>query len=98
MFMLEIYKLIDEFEIYISEKYPDESWKFIFYNQDRKSLIFYVTTEKYSSLMYVFGHRFLLLLLEFFEMKEMYEECEEIKKQILSHNELLNDNISTFLS
>lgn len=97
MFIKEIYDKVDRFEEFICNKYPEEAWRLIFYNEDRKSITLYITTQNYTTLMYVFSHRFLLLLLEFFELNEDYEECEEIKHQILEHNKLMKDNLATFI-
>ena len=97
MFIKEIYDKVDRFEEFICNKYPDEAWRLIFYNEHRNSITLYITTQNYTTLMYVFSHRFLLLLLEFFELNEDYEECFEIKRQILEHNELMHDNLATFM-
>ena len=86
-----VYNLIDEIEKFISDNYPNV----IFHNSDRKSLILYLVTKNYITLMYVFGYKFLMILLELFELKENYEECKNIVDGIQKHNTLLNDNLST---
>jgi len=60
-----------------------------------KNLSFYLKIKRYDSIMYNFGHKFLLGILELFEEAENYEECEEIIKHIKEHNKLLEENIPT---
>lgn len=78
----------------IREKNPD-AVKFVPKTNDVRSILLYLKTRKYDSIMYLYGHQFLLEILEMFEMHENFEECAEIVKQITAHNELVKDNIST---
>jgi hypothetical protein len=78
----------------IREKNPD-SVKFVPTPGDVKSILLYMKTRNYNTIMYIYGHRFLLEILNMFEDHENFEECEEIVKQIKTHNEFLKDNLPT---
>jgi hypothetical protein len=78
----------------IREKNPD-AVKFVPKTNDVKSILLYLKTRKYDTIMYLYGHKFLLEILEMYETHENFEECAEIVKQIKAHNELTKDNIST---
>src|ERR1035437_2784459 len=60
-----------------------------------KGLTFYLKIKRYDAIMYHFGYRFLLGILELFEEAKNYEECGEIKKQIDHHNILIRGDIPT---
>lgn len=60
-----------------------------------KNLSFYLKIKRYDTIMYHFGYKFLLGILELFEEAQNYEECNEIIKKINEHNELLEDKIPT---
>jgi hypothetical protein len=78
----------------IREKNP-EAVKFTPKTSDVKSILLYLKTKKYDTIMYLYGYKFLLEILEMYEMHENFEQCAEIIKQIKAHNELMQDNIST---
>ena len=78
----------------IRESNPD-AVKFVVKQQDVKRILFYLKIRKYDTLMYLYGHPFLLGILKMFEKYENYEQCEEIVKQIKAHNNLFENNITT---
>lgn len=71
--------------------------KFVPTPNDIKSILLYLKTRSYSTLMYVYGHKFLLEILNVFEEHENYEECANITAQINNHNRILQDSIPTRL-
>jgi len=60
-----------------------------------KSMLFYLQTRKYDTIMYIYGYKFLLAIMHMFEEAENYEECQEILNQIEYHNKVLKDDIPT---
>jgi len=78
----------------IREKHPD-AVRFNPTPKDIKSILLYMQTRKYDKIMYMYGYKFLLKILELFEDVENYEECFQIVEQIRKHNNLINDNIPT---
>lgn len=78
----------------IRERNP-EAVKFVPRTSDVKCILLHLKTKKYDTIMYLYGHKFLLEILAMYEEHENYEDCSEIVKQIKAHNELVNDNIST---
>ena len=61
-----------------------------------ESLTLYLTTHKYDTIMYLYGHGFLIELLKMYEECEKYEECQLIVCDIMTHNKIHNDNLKTF--
>ena len=53
------------------------------------SIHFHMVAKKYDTIMYLFGYKFLLGILEMFEECENYEVCSEIKRQIEAHNNMM---------
>jgi len=78
----------------IRERNPS-AVKFTVTPGDVKTILLYLKTRKYDTIMYLYGHPFLLEILKMFEENENYEECSEIVKQIKEHNKLFENNIST---
>ena len=78
----------------IRENNP-EAVRFVPRTNDVKSILLFLQTKKYDTIMYLYGYRFLLEILKMYEKYENYEQCDEIVKQIRIHNEMLNDNIPT---
>lgn len=76
----------------IRERNPS-AVRFIPKTADVKSILLFLKTKKYDTIMYLYGHKFLLEIMNMYEECENYEECAEIKRQIERHNELLNDNL-----
>ena len=62
---------------------------------DIKTILLYLKSKKYDTIMYLYGHPFLLEILKQFEAVENYEVCEEIVKQITAHNNLFENNLKT---
>lgn len=78
----------------IRERNPD-AVKFVPKTRDIKTILLNMQTRKYDTIMYLYGHKFLLEILKMFEENENYEECDHIVKQIKSHNEIIKDKIPT---
>lgn len=72
-----------------------EAVKFVPKTTDIKSILLHMKTRKYDTLMYLYGYKFLLEVLNLFEKNENYEECSHIVKQIERHNTLVNEKIPT---
>lgn len=51
--------------------------------------------QNYAQCLYMYGYYSLLYLLEEYEHKEMYEECEVIVSVIDAHNKEMNDDLPT---
>lgn len=62
---------------------------------DLVNIRLYIQLQKYDMLMYMYGHLFLLEVLNTFEAYEKYECCHEIVQQIRVHNARTNDRIPT---
>lgn len=97
--MLEHFKLTDvqatRLLIYeIRDRNPD-AVKFVIDESTCKTVHFYLMTKKFDTIMYLFGHSFLLEIMKTLEQFEIYEGCAEIVKQIQEHNKLVNDNLKT---
>jgi len=60
---------------------------------------FAVTLEmnQFSTIMYLYGYKILIGLIECYKQDENYEKCAEIVKQIQAHNALVNDSVPTQL-
>ena len=69
--------------------------RFVVTPRDVSTVLLYMKTQKYDTLMYLYGHPFLLEIMRIFESAENYEECAEIVKQIEAHNSLYENNITT---
>jgi hypothetical protein len=78
----------------IREINPD-AVRFTVKSDDVRSILLYMRTRKYDTIMYAYGYKFLLEIMKMFEKHENYEECKEIKRQIEEHNKLLFDSIPT---
>jgi len=60
-----------------------------------KSILFALKIKSYDTILYSYGHKFLIELLKYFEELEKYEDCHFIKETILEHNKYANDNLTT---
>jgi hypothetical protein len=60
-----------------------------------KTVLLHIVLKNFDTLMYIYGHQFLIELLKVYEEFEVYENCDEIKKQIELHNKLTNDKLKT---
>lgn len=78
----------------IREQNP-ASVRFVVTPGDVKTILLYLKTKKYDTIMYLYGHPFLLEILKTFEKYENYEECNEIVKQINAHNDLFENKLKT---
>ena len=70
----------------------------VWFNVDRKNaklLVLYVETGKWETIMYLFGHCFLMALLAHYEQDEDYEKCAGIIDAVHAHNRLANDSLPT---
>jgi len=81
----------------IRERNPD-AVKFVVTPTEVKTILFFLKIKKYDTLMYLYGHQFLIEIMKTFEAVENYEECVEIVKQIQAHNNYFKENIPTFLN
>ena len=59
---------------------------------DVKSIHLSLCMEKYSTLLYTQGERFLKGLLAYYQQEEKYEKCTKIIAAIEQHNSFDNDN------
>lgn len=78
----------------IRDKHP-EAVKFIVTPENVKTVLLYLVTKKYDTIMYLFGHEFLLKIMNMYEGYENYEVCDDIVKQIQLHNTMFDENIPT---
>lgn len=76
----------------IRDRYPDVV-NFIVTPQDVKSILLYLITKKYDTIMYLYGYKFLIGILKMYEEYENFEECAEIIKQIKEHNIYFKEEI-----
>ena len=60
-------------------------------------IVYFAERENIFQILYSYGEESTLILLEYFINREMYEDCQMVYKQILEHNKLTGDNISTTL-
>lgn len=60
-------------------------------------IVYFAEKENIFQILYSYGERSTLILLEYFINKEMYEDCQMFYEQVLEHNKLTGDNISTTL-
>ena len=66
--------------------------------EDIERIAGYIKEERFEKIMYMFGHRYLLAILQCFTEQEKYELCNKIVKAINNHNATVNDKIPTALS
>jgi hypothetical protein len=66
-------------------------------NQDISKIIYFTEKDNIFQILYTFGEEVTLRLLQCYILEELYEECQLILDQILEHNKLTGDNISTTL-
>lgn len=78
----------------IRETNPD-AVKFVVNESTVKSLLFALKIQSYDTILYSYGHLFLLELLKKFEELEKYEDCHLIITTILEHNKYTYDNLTT---
>ena len=50
--------------------------------------------KEFDTMMYLYGHGFLLEVLSYFEGIEEYEQCMAIKESIRNHNKRNKDNLN----
>ena len=60
-----------------------------------KSILLNVLTDNFSTIMYCYGHAFLLGMLELFEEAGNYEACRKMKDAVESHNVLFGECLVT---
>ncbi len=58
-----------------------------------RSIYFYIQAGNFDTLMYMFGHGFLIELLHYYEQEQEFETCAKIVERIKYHNELVHDNL-----
>ena len=86
---------IAEEEIQFARRYHEDAIQFQVTAGDLNQIGVYLFTGNYKRLMYEYGHKFLLSVLDRAEREERYLTCASIKLQIEWHNKLLNDNLPT---
>lgn len=62
---------------------------------DVRSILLCMATERYDTVMYAYGHAFLLEVLRLHEECERYDACAEMKRQIERHNDAMGDDRPT---
>lgn len=69
---------------------PPQKW-------DLEQVLKYIERDDYNQLLFDYGERYCLIVLDLFEQVEWYETCAEVVKQIETHNMVANTNFKTSL-
>ena len=60
-----------------------------------KSILKSLTSEDFFSILYLYGHPFLMEILRIYEKRQKFESCVKIRKTVEEHNRNTKDNLST---
>lgn len=82
---------------FIQKKYPD-CIRHSMTGENIENIARYMKEGRFQKIMYMFGHRYLLAILQCFTEQEKYELCDKIVKAINNHNQTVKDKIPTSLS
>ncbi|RYD58671.1 MAG: hypothetical protein EOP56_03530 [Sphingobacteriales bacterium] len=63
--------------------------------EKQKDIIFNITLHQFDTLMYAYGHKMLMCLLDYFTMVEDYLKCAAIVRQVRLHNSFFGDKLPT---
>lgn len=64
---------------------------------DVEQIIKLIERDDYNQLLFDYGEKYCLIILDFFEKKEEYDTCSEIVKQIYIHNQVTGSEYRTRL-
>lgn len=87
MTLLVTIELLDEFFKSRLPNYPSKG--------TLKTVLGFIDKENYLQIYYDYGHKYNLILLEFFECYEDYVTCKVILDTIENINKTLGENLST---
>ena len=87
MTLLVTIELLDEFFKSRLPNYPSKG--------TLKTVLGFIDKENYLQIYYDYGHKYNLILLEFFEYYEDYVTCKVILDTIENINKTLGENLST---
>lgn len=82
---------------YIEDNYPNNV-NFVVDNYTINIIAKGLRENRYENILYSFGIRFLLSILEFFIKEEEYEKCSKIVEEIQIHNSCFKSNLPTSLT
>lgn len=64
---------------------------------DVEQLIKLIELENYNQILFDYGEKYCLIILDFFEKEELYATCSEIVSQIYKHNQVTGSKYKTRL-
>lgn len=79
---------------WVKENHPD-TIRFQLDPSVMKSIAVNVEVNRFKTIMYLYGYKFVLALLKYFEKTEQYEKCGYLVKGIQAHNKVVSDQIPT---
>lgn len=84
----------EEMVDWVEENHP-ESIRFQLDPATMKSIAVNSEANGFKTIMYLFGYKFVLSLLKYYEQTEQYEKCGYIVKGIEAHNKVIKNQIPT---
>jgi hypothetical protein len=82
---------------FIQQNYPDYITHSLI-GREIERMAGYMKDSRFEKIMYLYGYKYLLAILQYFTDQEKYELCSKIVKAINNHNATVNDKIPTSLS